>query len=267
MESGAVAYVRQLERLGLGHAVWCARRLIADEPFAVILPDDVIDAQKPCLQQMVEAYAEVGGNMVAAMEVPAATVSSYGILDVAPRYGPDRRRCAAWSKSPRRSGRLEPRGDRPLYPVAPGAAPPQRHQGGRRRRDPADRRDRQGDRRQRQRLRLPLQGPPLRLRLQGRISAGDRGLRLRARGSARRVPRFPAGRRRRGKAGGGGQGVSRAARRPARCARSKAAAARPTPSFCCDRHVAATGKPPPIIPACRAAHQAACSALPSVRMA
>lgn len=82
MVSGAVAYVRQQERLGLGHAVWCARRLIGDEPFAVILPDDVIDAETPCLQQMVEAYAETGGNMVATMEVPHESVSSYGILDV-----------------------------------------------------------------------------------------------------------------------------------------------------------------------------------------
>ena len=82
MESGAVAYVRQQERRGLGHAVWCARRLIGDEPFAVILPDDVIDAEKPCLQQMMEAHAEVGGNMVATMEVPSANVSSYGIVDV-----------------------------------------------------------------------------------------------------------------------------------------------------------------------------------------
>ncbi len=82
MKSGAVAYIRQQERLGLGHAVWCARRMIGDEPFAVILPDDVIDAERPCLQQMVEAYAEVGGNMVATMEVPNANVSSYGIFDV-----------------------------------------------------------------------------------------------------------------------------------------------------------------------------------------
>jgi UTP--glucose-1-phosphate uridylyltransferase len=83
MGSGAVAYVRQHERLGLGHAVWCARRLIGDEPFAVMLPDDIIDAETPCLQQMVEAYAEFGGNMVATMEVPRHTVSSYGIVDVA----------------------------------------------------------------------------------------------------------------------------------------------------------------------------------------
>ena len=82
MSSGQVAYVRQNKPRGLGHAVWCARRLIGDEPVAVLLPDDVIAAQTPCLQQMVEAYQETGGNMVAAMEVPASQTSSYGILDV-----------------------------------------------------------------------------------------------------------------------------------------------------------------------------------------
>lgn len=82
MESGAVAYIRQANALGLGHAVWCAKRLIGDEPFAVILPDDVIAAEKPCLQQMVEAYQNTGGCMVAAMEVPEEKTSSYGVLSV-----------------------------------------------------------------------------------------------------------------------------------------------------------------------------------------
>ena len=82
MESGAIAYIRQHKALGLGHAVWCARRLITNEPFAVILPDDVISADKPCLQQMVEAHEETGGCVVAAMEVPHDKVSSYGVLDV-----------------------------------------------------------------------------------------------------------------------------------------------------------------------------------------
>ncbi|MBE3638952.1 UTP--glucose-1-phosphate uridylyltransferase GalU [Mangrovicoccus algicola] len=82
MESGAIAYVRQREALGLGHAVWCARRLIGGEPFAVILPDDVIKSDKSCLAQMVEAYEEVGGNMVAAMEVPMDKISSYGTLAI-----------------------------------------------------------------------------------------------------------------------------------------------------------------------------------------
>lgn len=82
MDSGAIAYIRQHRALGLGHAVWCARRLIGDQPFAVILPDDVIANDKPCLQQMVEAYEQTGGNMVAAMEVPMEKASSYGMLDV-----------------------------------------------------------------------------------------------------------------------------------------------------------------------------------------
>ena len=82
MESGAIAYIRQHRALGLGHAVWCARRLIANEPFAVILPDDVIAAETPCLKQMVEAYEETGGNMVAAMEVSPEETSSYGVLDI-----------------------------------------------------------------------------------------------------------------------------------------------------------------------------------------
>ncbi|MBD3786664.1 MAG: UTP--glucose-1-phosphate uridylyltransferase GalU [Sphingomonadales bacterium] len=87
MDSGAIAYVRQNRPLGLGHAVWCARRLIGNEPFAVILTDDVIAADKPCLQQMVEAYQETGGNIVAAMEVPQERTSSYGVLDVAEDMG------------------------------------------------------------------------------------------------------------------------------------------------------------------------------------
>jgi len=82
MDSGEVAYMRQHKPLGLGHAVWCARRLISNEPFAVILPDDVIAAEKPCLAQMVEAFEETQGNIVAAMEVPDSMTSSYGILDI-----------------------------------------------------------------------------------------------------------------------------------------------------------------------------------------
>ncbi len=87
MDSGAIAYVRQHKALGLGHAVWCARRLIGNEPFAVILPDDVIAAEKPCLQQMVEAYEGTGGNMVAAMEVPSDKIQSYGVLDIKENMG------------------------------------------------------------------------------------------------------------------------------------------------------------------------------------
>ena len=80
MPSGAIAYVRQQEALGLGHAVWCARRLIGDEPFAVILPDDVIEGGTPCLKQMVDAYSGEG-CMIAAMEVPREQTAAYGILE------------------------------------------------------------------------------------------------------------------------------------------------------------------------------------------
>lgn len=82
MDSGEIAYMRQHKPLGLGHAVWCARRLIANEPFAVILPDDVIAAEKPCLAQMVEAFEQTQSNIVAAMEVPGHMTGSYGILDI-----------------------------------------------------------------------------------------------------------------------------------------------------------------------------------------
>ena len=87
MDSGAIAYVRQNRPLGLGHAVWCAKRLIGNEPFAVLLPDDVIAAEKPCLQQMMEAYAQTGGNVIAAMEVAPERTRSYGVLDVAEDMG------------------------------------------------------------------------------------------------------------------------------------------------------------------------------------
>lgn len=83
MPSGSIAYVRQNEARGLGHAVLCAARLMGEEPFAVILPDDVIAAETPCLKQMVDAHSDIGGNIVAAMEVPTSQVAAYGILDVA----------------------------------------------------------------------------------------------------------------------------------------------------------------------------------------
>ena len=82
MGSGEIAYVRQRDALGLGHAVLCADRLIGNEPFAVILTDDVIEADKPCLLQMMEAHEQTGGNIVAAMEVPPSKASSYGMLDI-----------------------------------------------------------------------------------------------------------------------------------------------------------------------------------------
>ena len=80
---GEIVYTRQQEPLGLGHAVWCARHLVGDEPFAVLLADDLILAETPCLAQMVDAYRETGGNLVAVVDVPREETNRYGILDVA----------------------------------------------------------------------------------------------------------------------------------------------------------------------------------------
>jgi UTP--glucose-1-phosphate uridylyltransferase len=81
-EPGQIAYTRQQTPLGLGHAVWCARSLVGNEPFAVLLADDLMVGDKPCLSQMVEAYEAVGGNLVAIIEVPRAHTNRYGVLDV-----------------------------------------------------------------------------------------------------------------------------------------------------------------------------------------
>src|SRR5438552_11389691 len=71
LAAGQIAYTRQQRPLGLGHAVWCARHLVGDEPFAVLLADDLMVGDPPCLKEMIEAYAGTGGNLVAVMEIPA----------------------------------------------------------------------------------------------------------------------------------------------------------------------------------------------------
>jgi UTP--glucose-1-phosphate uridylyltransferase len=79
---GHISYTRQQEPLGLGHAVWCARNFITDEPFAVLLADDLILGKPGCLKQMVDAYKGIGGTLVAIEEVPSDQTEQYGILDV-----------------------------------------------------------------------------------------------------------------------------------------------------------------------------------------
>jgi UTP--glucose-1-phosphate uridylyltransferase len=79
---GQVAYIRQQEPLGLGHAVWCARHLVNDEPVAVLLADDLVLADTPCLKQMTDMHAKVGGNLVAVMDVPREHTNRYGVLDI-----------------------------------------------------------------------------------------------------------------------------------------------------------------------------------------
>jgi UTP--glucose-1-phosphate uridylyltransferase len=76
-----VAYVRQKEALGLGHAVLMARELVGDEPFAVLLADDVIDAPTPCLKQMIDVYNQTGCSVIATMKIDGPAISAYGVLD------------------------------------------------------------------------------------------------------------------------------------------------------------------------------------------
>jgi UTP--glucose-1-phosphate uridylyltransferase len=77
---GKCAYVRQQEPLGLGHAIWCARDIIGDEPFAIFLPDEFMVGSPGCMKQMVDAYEQVGGNIISVLEVPQDKVSSYGVI-------------------------------------------------------------------------------------------------------------------------------------------------------------------------------------------
>ncbi len=89
LKPGDAVFLRQQEPLGLGHAIWCARDIVGDEPFAIILPDEFMYG-KPgsgCLRQMVDAYEETGGNLICALEVPMEQTSSYGILDPGERKG------------------------------------------------------------------------------------------------------------------------------------------------------------------------------------
>ena len=82
MQPGSVVSVRQQEPLGLGHAIWCARSFIGDDPFAILLPDDIVLSDTPCLKQLADVYEETGGAVVAIEEVPADKTNRYGILDV-----------------------------------------------------------------------------------------------------------------------------------------------------------------------------------------
>lgn len=79
-EAGTMSFVRQQSAMGLGHAIWCARDVIGDEPFAVLLPDVLVKSKVSCLAQMVEAYNSIGGNVIAVDEVPMDRVSSYGVI-------------------------------------------------------------------------------------------------------------------------------------------------------------------------------------------
>ncbi len=87
MPEGKLFLTRQARPLGLGHAIWCAHKLVGDEPFAVMLVDDVVLSDTPCLKQMIDCYADVGGNMAAVMDVPREQTQKYGVLDVKSENG------------------------------------------------------------------------------------------------------------------------------------------------------------------------------------
>jgi UTP--glucose-1-phosphate uridylyltransferase len=85
--AGDMLFVRQQEPRGLGHAVWCARHLVDDEPVAVLLPDDLILSATPCLQQMVQQHRQTGGNLVAVMDVPRDQTNRYGVIQPGKQSG------------------------------------------------------------------------------------------------------------------------------------------------------------------------------------
>lgn len=87
---GDIITVRQQVPMGLGHAIWCARAIVGDEPFAIFLPDELMIAHRGgvgCMKQMVDAYNEVGGNLISVLEVPMEEVSSYGVIDPGAQNG------------------------------------------------------------------------------------------------------------------------------------------------------------------------------------
>lgn len=86
-DPGNIIFIRQQQPLGLGHAVWCARNVIGDEPFAVLLADDIILSKTPCLKQLVDAYRQVGGNIIGAADIAREKTSSYGVFDIAKDEG------------------------------------------------------------------------------------------------------------------------------------------------------------------------------------
>ncbi|MDP3906619.1 UTP--glucose-1-phosphate uridylyltransferase GalU [Novosphingobium sp.] len=87
IQPGNLVTVRQQVPLGLGHAIWCARAIVGDEPFAIFLPDELMIGQPGCMKQMVDAYNEVGGNVISVLEVPEDEVSSYGVIAPGIRNG------------------------------------------------------------------------------------------------------------------------------------------------------------------------------------
>ncbi len=184
-------YIRQPSPLGLGHAVWCAKPVVGDEPFFVHLADDLIDAPTPCLRQMAEVHAERGGSVLGVETVPRAETDKYGIVATEEREGRISNVKQIVEK-PRPSGCAVDAGrGRPLSVVADHFRQAREHRSRRGRRDSAHRRDRRPARR-RERVCLRVRRQALRLRQQARLSASHRGIRPEARQPRHQIPRLSA---------------------------------------------------------------------------
>ena len=184
-------YIRQTEALGLGHAVLCAAPVVGDEPFAVILADDLIDARVPVMQQMVEVARAEDASAIGVMEVPADDVDSWGIVETRSATRPD-----GADHSDRREAKagdhaVDARGRRPLCSDTADLSSFAHDAAGRRRRDPADRRHRPLAGRGKGRG-LPVRRPALRLRTQAGLPRGDGGFRAQASGSRGGIRGLPA---------------------------------------------------------------------------
>ena len=124
--AGPMSFTRQQAPLGLGHAVWCARELVGDEPFAVLLPDMIMRGKPGCLAQMVEVYSETGGNVIAVEECDPAATDQYGIVGVGETVGDAFQITAMVEKPKPADGAVEPLHQRPLHPAAGDLRPPRR---------------------------------------------------------------------------------------------------------------------------------------------
>ena len=119
LPAGSVQSLRQAEPLGLGHAVWCARQVIGDEPFAVLLPDEVFLAEPSLLAQMVAVYEDKGGNIIATREVDPELTARYGILETGHDDGKTAEVTGMVEKPEAGRGAVEPVRGRPLHPASP----------------------------------------------------------------------------------------------------------------------------------------------------
>ena len=138
-QAGQMSFVRQMQPHGLGHAVWCARDIIGDEPFAVLLPDMVMDAAVPALKQAIDAQAQVGGNIIVVEPVPHDQTHQYGVVALEGQSG-RLNKMTGMVEKPAKGRPVEPDRVGPLYPAARDLRAPVHPGTRRRRRNPADRR-------------------------------------------------------------------------------------------------------------------------------